>query len=88
MAISSLLIHLDPSAKKPSDTIQSLAQWPNLTLGSPCQLRLPAVLHTTSPRQDSDAIASLLNLTGIAHIDVLTVFFDQPSDDVSPRRLP
>lgn len=87
MAISSLLIHLDPSAKSPGKTIQSLTQWPNLTLGNPCQLRLPAVLDTPSPQHDSDAIASLLTIPGIAHIDVLTVFFDQPSHDVS-RRLP
>lgn len=88
MAISSLLIHLEPHTQNPSETLQSLTHWPNLTVGIPCHLTLPAVLDTPSPSQDSEAIASLLNLPGIAHIDVLTVFFDHPTHDVSPRRLP
>ncbi|HNS98306.1 MAG TPA: hypothetical protein PLJ27_02800 [Polyangiaceae bacterium] len=83
MAVSSLLLWLDPDANDPDRTLESLAAQPHLTLGTPVQLRVPAVLDTPTIQQDIDTVAQLLALPGIAHVDVLGVFFDD-TQTVSP----
>lgn len=80
MAVSSLLLWLDPGTLPPERTLETLARWPSLTLGTPVALRVPAVLDTPSLQEDIDAVGRLLGLPGIAHVDVVGVFFDDPED--------
>ncbi len=78
MAVSSLLLWLDPGTLPPERTLATLARWPSITLGTPVALRVPAVLDTPSLQEDIDAVGRLLALPGIAHVDVVGVFFDEP----------
>lgn len=85
MAISSLLITLDPATVEPEQTVQALNGLKQLTLGAFVDLHVPAVLDTPNPQEDRRAIARIGDLPGVAKVDVISIFLDDDTE-APPRR--
>jgi hypothetical protein len=85
MAISSLLITLDPAKVEPEQTVQALDDLTELTLGAHVDLHVPAVLDTPTPQEDRRAIERIGDLPGVAKVDVISIFLDDDTE-APPRR--
>lgn len=85
MAISSLLITIDPTDAEPEQTVQALNALAQLTLGARVDLNVPAVLDTPSPQDDRKAIQRIGDLPGVAKVDVISIFLDDDME-APPRR--
>lgn len=85
MAISSLLITIDPTDIEPEQTVHALNAMAQLTLAARVDLRVPAVLDTPSPQDDRKAIQCIGDLPGVAKVDVISIFLDDDTE-APPRR--
>lgn len=78
MAISGLVITLEPSEAIAETALRSLRGDPRLSLGQRAGWRIPLVAETDSAAADADLWADLLATPGVRSVDVTFVSFDPP----------
>lgn len=76
MQISALVITLGHTGSAREATLAALAREPCIELGEPEGPRVPAVSETPTLREGRDLVERLLATTGVAHVDVLSVNFE------------
>lgn len=91
MAISGLVITLEPSAAAAERAVRALSADPRIALGQRIGWRVPLVAETPSPAADADLWAALLATPGVQAVDVTFVSVDptpatEPASDPAGSR--
>ena len=76
MPISAIVITLRHTAHDRDAVLAELAREPGVELGEPIGQRVPAVTETPTLREGRRLVERLLELAGVAHVDVLSVNFE------------
>lgn len=76
MPISALVITLRPTAHDRDAVLAELAREPYIELGQPEGQRVPAVSETPTLQEGRRLVERLLETAGVAHVDVLSVNFE------------
>lgn len=76
MPISALLITLRSTTGDPGAALRALSREPEVELGAPIGLRVPAVCETSTLEQGRHLVERLSSLEVVAHVDVLSVHFE------------
>jgi len=77
MPISGLILSLE-AAVEVDDLVAELSQDPHLDVGVPQGRRLPVVLDTTDAQEDRQLWDWIRERSGVFHIDVSFIHFDEP----------
>lgn len=76
MPISALVITLRDTPPEREHALAELAREPCLELGEARGPRIPAVSETPTLEAGRQLVERLLSTTGVAHVDVLSVHFE------------
>lgn len=86
MAISGLVLILEDDARRAEAALAQVRRDRRFTLGPPQGRRIPVVLETPSQEEDRDCYYELMELDGIAHVDVVMVGVDVcEGNETAPR---
>lgn len=77
MPISALVITLAAPPSELDRVLAELGAVSGLELGSLNGQKLPAVLETGTLSQSRDVVRSLTQVTGVGHVDVLSINFEE-----------
>jgi hypothetical protein len=76
MPISALVITLGQTSSDREAALEALAREPELELGEPTGLRIPAVSETATLEAGRLLVERLLGTEGVLHVDVLSINFE------------
>ncbi len=76
MAISGIVINLEPDAKRQEEAVKRLSEMPQLELGSRNGRRVPAVMDTRSVKASRACWDDIMALPGVEGIDLIYVNYE------------